>query len=52
MGGLVFDWTGNYDAGWAALIVIGLTAFTLQWLMDDRSPPVRKGAGGPVPAAA
>jgi predicted MFS family arabinose efflux permease len=52
MGGLVFDWTGNYDAGWGALIVIGLTAFTLQWLMDDRPPPVRKGAGGPVPAAA
>jgi len=52
MGGLVFDWTGSYDVGWAALIVVGLTAFTLQWLMDDRAPPVRKGAGGPVPAAA
>jgi predicted MFS family arabinose efflux permease len=52
MGGLVFDWTGGYDAGWAALIVIGLTAFTLQWLMDDRAPPVRRGTGGPVPAAA
>ena len=52
MGGLVFDWTGSYDAGWAALIVIGLTAFTLQWLMDDRAPPVRKSAAGPLPATA
>jgi predicted MFS family arabinose efflux permease len=52
MGGLVFDWTGRYDIGWMALIVIGLTAFTLQWLMDDRPPPVGKGVGAPVPAAA
>jgi predicted MFS family arabinose efflux permease len=52
MGGLVFAWSGNYDAGWGALIVIGLAAFTLQWLMDDRPPPVREGAGGPLPAAA
>ncbi len=42
MGGLVFAWYGNYNAGWGALIVIGITAFTLQWLMDDRPPPVRK----------
>jgi MFS-type transporter involved in bile tolerance (Atg22 family) len=52
MGGLVFDWTGNYDAGWGALIVIGLTAFTLQWLMDDRPPPVRRSVAGAVPAGA
>ena len=52
MGGLVFDWTGNYNFGWGALIVIGLTAFTLQWLMDDRPPPLHRPAGGPVPAAA
>ena len=52
MGGLVFDWTGNYNFGWGALIVIGLTAFTLQWLMDDRSPPLRRPEAGPVPAAA
>jgi hypothetical protein len=44
MGGLVFDWTGRYDFAWGALIVVGLTAFTLQWLMDDRPPPVSKGA--------
>ena len=52
MGGLVFAWYGNYNVGWGALIVIGLTAFTLQWLMDDRPPPVRKPAGYPgmVPA--
>jgi predicted MFS family arabinose efflux permease len=52
MGGLVFAWYGNYNAGWGALIVIGITAFTLQWLMDDRPPPVRQALGQPglVPA--
>ena len=38
MGGVVFDRFGNYNFGWGALIVIGLTAFTLQWLMDERPP--------------
>jgi predicted MFS family arabinose efflux permease len=38
MGGLVFDRAGNYDFAWGALIVIGVTAFTLQWLMDERPP--------------
>ena len=54
MGGLVFGWYGSYNAAWGALIVIGLSAFTLQWLMDDRPPPVRAAARGPasVPAAA
>jgi len=52
MGGLVFDRTGNYDFAWGALIVIGVTAFTLQWLMDDRPPSVRKPAGQLAPAAA
>ncbi len=54
MGGLVFDLTGAYSIGWAALIVIGLLAFTLQWTMDDRPrPPSRREAGpAPVPAAA
>jgi predicted MFS family arabinose efflux permease len=52
MGGLVFAWNGNYDMAWGALIVIGLAAFTLQWLMDERPPTERTGAGGaqPVPA--
>jgi predicted MFS family arabinose efflux permease len=38
MGGVVFDRFGSYSFGWGALIVIGLTAFTLQWLMDERPP--------------
>ena len=35
-----------------ALIVIGVTAFTLQWLMDERPPRERGPAGEPaaVPA--
>src|SRR2546425_3190835 len=52
MGGLVFDRYGNYNFGWGALIVIGVTAFTLQWLMDERPPRERKPSGEPeaVPA--
>jgi predicted MFS family arabinose efflux permease len=38
MGGVVFDRAGNYDFAWGALIVIGVTAFTLQWMMDERPP--------------
>ena len=51
MGGVVFDRAGNYDFAWGALIVIGVTAFTLQWLMDERPP--REGAirGSAVEAA-
>ena len=41
MGGVVFDRAGNYDFAWGALIAIGLLAFTLQWLMDERPPLVR-----------
>jgi predicted MFS family arabinose efflux permease len=52
MGGVVFDWTGNYNFGWGALIVIGVTAFTLQWLMDERPPRERKPAGEPSPVLA
>lgn len=51
MGGWVFDVTGGYDWAWAALVVIGAIAFTLQWTMDDR--PAHP--GGPLrtaPAAA
>ncbi|HSN20948.1 MAG TPA: MFS transporter [Usitatibacter sp.] len=36
MGGLVLDRTGRYDYAWAALIVIGVAAFLLQWRMDER----------------
>jgi predicted MFS family arabinose efflux permease len=50
MGGLVFDWRGSYDFAWGALIVIGVTAFTLQWLMDERPPRQRAGEPAPVPA--
>jgi len=52
MGGLVFARTGSYDIAWGALIAIGLTAFALQWLMDDRPPAERRRAGGLQPAAA
>ncbi len=34
-GGLVYDLTGVYDIAWASMIVIGLSAFALQWFMDD-----------------
>jgi predicted MFS family arabinose efflux permease len=52
MGGIVFARTGSYDFAWGALIVIGFTACTLQWLMDDRAPQVGRPVGGPVPAVA
>ena len=52
MGGLVFDRTGNYNFAWGALIVIGVTAFTLQWLMDENPPRVRETAGRAAPAVA
>ncbi|HET9651823.1 MAG TPA: MFS transporter [Usitatibacter sp.] len=45
MGGVIVTRMGNYDFAWAALIVIGLTAFTLQWMMDER-PPREKDSGG------
>jgi predicted MFS family arabinose efflux permease len=41
MGGLVFDRWGNYNFAWGALIVIGVAAFTLQWLMDEKPPTGR-----------
>jgi predicted MFS family arabinose efflux permease len=52
MGGVVFDRFGRYDFAWGALIVIGVTAFTLQWLMDERPPRERQPAGGPAPVPA
>jgi predicted MFS family arabinose efflux permease len=52
MGGLVLDRFGNYDFAWGALIAIGLTAFTLQWLMDEHPPLEGKapGASAAIPA--
>ena len=52
MGGLVFDRYGNYNFAWGALIAIGVAAFTLQWLMDERPPRVRETAGRAAPAVA
>ena len=52
MGGVVFDRMGDYDIAWGALIAIGLTAFLLQWLMDERPPGERRLAGGPAAAPA
>jgi len=52
MGGVVFDRFGNYNFGWGALIVIGVTAFTLQWLMDEHPPRERRPVGGPAPVPA
>lgn len=51
MGGVVFDFSGNYNFAWGALIVIGVAAFLLQWLMDDRAPrEPAHAARAPVPA--
>ena len=50
MGGAVFDHFRNYDVAWGALISIGLLAFTLQWLMDERPPGKDLGLPSAVPA--
>jgi predicted MFS family arabinose efflux permease len=52
MGGLVFNWKGNYDFAWGALIVIGFVAFTLQWMMDETPPAEHQRAGSPSPMPA
>ena len=52
MGGLVFDFSGNYNFAWGALIVIGVAAFTLQWLMDETPPRERAPLRGPAAAPA
>jgi predicted MFS family arabinose efflux permease len=52
MGGVVFDRMGNYNFAWGALIIVGIAAFMLQWLMDERPPRTRKNAGHPAPALA
>jgi len=50
MGGMVFARYGSYDVAWGALIAVGLAAFTLQWLMDERPPRERAGSPAPMPA--
>src|SRR5467141_731881 len=52
MGGLVFDRMGNYDFAWGALIVVGVAASMLQWMLDERPPRERKPAGPLEPAVA
>jgi len=39
LGGLSYDFTGSYTAAWDSMIVIGFTAFALQWFMDDEPRP-------------
>jgi predicted MFS family arabinose efflux permease len=50
MGGVVLDRMGNYDFAWGALIVVGVAAFMLQWLMDEKPPAEHVPAARPVPA--
>ena len=52
MGGVVYDNTGNYNFAWGALIAIGLAAFTLQWLMDERPPRELAANRRPLPTPA
>lgn len=52
MGGVVFDRMGNYNVAWGALMIVGVAAFTLQWLMDERPPRTRKDGSHPAPALA
>jgi predicted MFS family arabinose efflux permease len=35
LGGLTYDATGSYATAWGSMIVIGLSAFVLQWFMND-----------------
>jgi len=50
MGGVVFDRTGSYNLAWGALIVIGVAAFLLQWLMDETPPRSRAVSPAGAPA--
>lgn len=47
LGGLSFDVTGTYATAWGSMIVIGTSAFVLQWFMRDEKRP-----SGLAPAAA
>jgi hypothetical protein len=54
LGGVSFDMTGSYTVAWVAMIVIGLTAAAIQWMMDDRLLPGSglQNPGLPQPSAA
>ena len=52
LGGLSFDLTGSYTVAWGAMIAIGLSAFLLQWFMDDKPRPWSGNATVPAPSAA
>jgi len=47
LGGVTFDLTGSYGYAWGAMVVIGLSAFTVQWFMDDAPRPTPRGGFGP-----
>ena len=47
MGGLVFDWRGNYDYAWAMIIVFGLFAAAMHAPIDQRPQAAR---AAPQPA--
>ena len=44
LGGFTYDFTGSYNWAWVFMIAIGLTAFLLQWPMDDRTQAEREEA--------
>lgn len=48
-GGLIFDFTGNYDAAWQFAVIVGLIAGTFQMMMNVR-PPKRESATAAAPA--
>ena len=50
LGGVSFDATGSYSLAWGSMIVIGLSAFVLQWFMHD-APAARGFAPAPAPAS-
>jgi predicted MFS family arabinose efflux permease len=48
-GGLIFDYTGNYDAAWKFAVICGLIAGCFQMMMNVR-PPKRLSVPGAAPA--
>lgn len=45
LGGVTFDVTGSYATAWTSMIVVGVIAAVIQWLMDDRALPGRRASG-------